>query len=348
MNSIDREDQNPKKLPAGKRRPISITDQSLVRIGALEAGQSLPAIIQPNYGGIDLITWAAKNRGVIEEHLYRDGAVLFRDFGVGSAAEFERLIHTMSGELLEYRERSSPRRRVIGQIYTSTDYPANQAIFPHNENSYAREWPLKIFFYCEVPAGSGGETPLADVRKVLRRIPLEVRERFATKGWMHIRNFGAGLGLDWRTVFQTRDKQEVGRYCRESRIDYECLSHDRLRIRQVRPAITRHPRTGESLWFNHAAFFHISTLDESIRNVLQAEFEEQDLPSNTYYGDGTRIEDEVVEALRDAYKQELVKFPWKKGDVLMVDNMLTAHARAPFMGERRILVGMTEPFRDDE
>lgn len=348
MNTMEREDQKPKKLPAGKRRSINLTDQGLVQISALAAGQPLPMVIQPNYDGVELIAWAVKNRELIEGHLDRDGAVLFRDFGVGSAAEFERLIQTMSGDLLEYRERSSPRRRILGQIYTSTDYPANQPIFPHNENSYAREWPLKIFFFCEIPAESGGETPLADVRKVLQRIPFGIRERFAAKGWMHIRNFGAGLGLDWQAVFQTGDKQEVERYCREAGIDYEWRSHDRLRIRQVRPAITRHPRTGESIWFNHAAFFHISTLDESIRKVLQAEFDEPDLPSNTYYGDGSRIEDEVMKVLRDAYQQELVSFRWMKGDVLMVDNMLAAHARAPFTGERRILVGMTEPFRGDK
>jgi alpha-ketoglutarate-dependent taurine dioxygenase len=348
MNSIDREDETLKKLPAGKRRFISLTDQSLIRVGAPDAGQSLPVVIQPDFEGVELIAWAAKNRELIEGHLRRAGAILFRNFGVGSAAEFERFIHTLSGELLEYRERSSPRQRILGQIYTSTDYPANQTIFPHNENSYARVWPLKIFFFCETPAESGGETPLADVRKVLRRIPSEISERFAAKGWMHVRNFGAGLGLDWQTVFQTRDKQEVERYCREAGIDYEWRSHERLRVRQIRPAITRHPQTGESVWFNHATFFHVSTLDEAIRKTIRAEFEEQDLPNNTYYGDGSVIEDEVMETLRDAYNQELVKFPWKKGDVLMVDNMLAAHARAPFTGERKILVGMAEPFKGSE
>jgi alpha-ketoglutarate-dependent taurine dioxygenase len=348
MDTIDRENQNLRKPPAGRRQPISMTDQGLIRIGSLKPGQSLPLVIQPEFEGVDLIAWAEKKRELIDEHLRRVGAILFRNFGIGSAGEFERFIQTMSGELLEYRERSSPRQRILGRVYSSTDYPANQAIFPHNENSYASVWPLKIFFFCETPPESGGETPLADVRKVLCRIPAEIRERFAAKGWMHVRNFGGGFGLDWQTAFQTSDKQVVERYCREAGIDYEWRGHERLRIRHIRPAITSHPRTGEGVWFNHAAFFHISTLDEAIRRPLQAEFEEPDLPNNAYYGDGSVIEDEVMETLRDAYKQELVAFPWKKGDLLMVDNMLVAHARAPFAGERKILVGMTEPFKGGE
>jgi alpha-ketoglutarate-dependent taurine dioxygenase len=348
MDSKDRENQIPKKPQASRRRTITVTDQNLVRISAPDTNQSLPMVIQPDFEGVDLIAWAAKQRELIQVHLLRAGAVLFRNFGIGSAEEFERFIHTMSGESLEYQERSSPRRRVHGRIYTSTDYPADQAIFPHNENSYASVWPLKIFFFCETPAESGGETPLADIRKALWRIPPEIRERFAAVGWMHVRNFCAGFGLDWQTVFQTRDKQDVERYCREAGIRYEWRSHDRLRIRRIMPAIRRHPQTGESVWFNHAAFFHVTTLDEEIRKTILAEFEEQDFPNNTYYGDGSVIEDEVMEILRGAYKQELIKFSWKKGDLLMVDNMLTAHGRAPFAGQRRILVGMAEPFKDGE
>jgi alpha-ketoglutarate-dependent taurine dioxygenase len=348
MHSKDGENQILKKPLVGRRQPISVTDQSLIRISEPEAGRSLPVVIQPDFEGIDLIAWASKQRELIEEHLRRSGAILFRHFEIGSAEEFERFVGTMSGALLEYRERSSPRQRIFGRIYTSTDYPADQSIFPHNENSYASAWPLKIFFFCETPAESGGETPLADVRKVLRRIPSKIRERFAAEGWMHVRNFGAGLGLDWQTVFQTRDKQEVERYCREAGIIYEWRSSDRLRIRRIMPAITRHPQTGEDVWFNHIAFFHVSTLDEAIRKTIQAEFEEQDLPNNTYYGDGSKIEVEVMEILREAYKQELVEFSWKKGDLLMVDNMLTAHARAPFAGQRKILVAMAEPFKEGE
>ena len=63
-----------------------------------------------------------------------------------------------------------------------------------------------------------------------------------------------------------------------------------------------------------------------IREALLQEFEQQDLPSNTYYGDGSQISDSSVDAIRDAYSKEMIFFDWQKGDVLILDNMLMAHS----------------------
>jgi alpha-ketoglutarate-dependent taurine dioxygenase len=205
---------------------------------------------------------------------------------------------------------------------------------------------LKIFFYCLQPAAEGGETPLVNTRNVYERISPETRERFAAKGCMYVRNFGGGLGLSWEKVFQTADRASVEAYCRRAGIEYEWKDDNRLRTRQVRPAIARHPQTGELTWFNHVAFFHVSTLAPAVRDGLLAEFAPEELPNNTYYGDGTEIEPEVLDELRAAYLAESVAFAWQRGDVLAVDNMLTAHARRPYVGERKVLVGMAEPFSD--
>jgi len=70
---------------------------------------------------------------------------------------------------------------------------------------------------------------------------------------------------------------------------------------------------------------------------------EDELPTNTYYGDGEPIESDVLEELRAAYHAETVSFPWQRGDVMLLDNMLVAHGRAPYSGPRKILVGMSEP-----
>ena len=69
-------------------------------------------------------------------------------------------------------------------------------------------------------------------------------------------------------------------------------------------------------------------------------FREEDLPYNTYYGDGTPIEDSVVAEIREAYRQERLEFPWRAGDILMLDNMLVAHGRNPYSPPRRVLVAM--------
>jgi alpha-ketoglutarate-dependent taurine dioxygenase len=331
------------RLSAFKRKPLSATGERLVNMEALSPGESLPLLVRPSVGGVDLLEWAASHREVLERNLHMHGGILFRDFAVNSVEEFEQFIRVICGELLEYRERSSPRSFVSGNIYTSTDHPADQSIFLHNENSYQQRWPMKLFFYCRQPAERGGETPIADCRKVYRRLDPALRQTFIEKGWMYMRNFGHGFGLDWQTVFQTDDPRKVEEHCRLADIACAWKDEGRLQTRAVRPAVARHPRTGETVWFNHLTFFHVTTLDPVTRDAFQAEFKDEDLPTNTYYGDGTPIESHVLDQLRAAYEAEKVVFTWRKHDILMLDNMLAAHGRNPYVGERRVLVGMGEP-----
>jgi alpha-ketoglutarate-dependent taurine dioxygenase len=268
--------------------------------------------------------------------------VLFRGFRVGGVEGFEALARSVTPELLDYKERSSPRTDVGRNVYSSTDHPADQHIHFHNEQSYTRSWPMKLWFYCERPAEQGGATPLADGRKVLRLLDPKLRERFISRKVMYVRNYGDGLGLPWQTTFQTSDRSRVEEYCRRSGIEFRWKDGGRLRTRQVFDTIVTHPRTGEAVWFEHTAFFHVSSLEPRIRAALTAEFAEEDLPFNTYYGDGSPIEESVLEEVRGAYRRAAVRFPWREGDVLLIDNVLTSHARDPYSGPRRVAVAMAD------
>lgn len=333
-----------KKLGSLKRRAVTSSGQGLVKTEFFP-GKTLPLVIQPLMGGINLADWVTSHKDLVQQMLLDSGAVLFRSFKIRSAAEFENVVRAASNtDLLPYRERSSPRSRVEGNIYTSTDYPSDQSIFLHNENSYQHTWPLKIFFYCARAADEGGETPIADMRRLYQQIPAHIRQRFIEKKWMYARNFNGRFGLPWQTVFQTEDKAKVEEYCRGNGIEVEWKEGDRLKTWAIRPAVVKHPRTGEDLWFNHATFFHVTTLAPSVRDVFMATIKEEDLPTNTYYGDASPIEPETLDELRRIYDEETVLFPWQEGDILMLDNMRVAHGRAPYTGARQILVGMTEPF----
>lgn len=307
----------------------------------------LPLVIEPDAERVDIVAWAARNREFIETEVVRHGGILFRGFDITTPVTFEKLCRAVSTELLEYNERSSPRTQVSPNVYTSTDYPANQPIFLHNENSYQRTFPQKIFFFCLTPAQTGGETPIADCRKVFQRISPKVRERFMEKGWLYVRNLGDGFGLPWQAVFQTESPEVVERECLRKGIKVEWKPDQRLRLSTVLPAVVKHPQSGELSWFNHATFFHITTLDAALREVLLEEFDEEDLPTNTFYGDGSRIEPQVLEELREAYREETVSFPYEAGDVMLLDNMLTAHGRAPYSGPRKILVAMADAVNRD-
>ena len=334
------------QLGVRRRRPMVISTETLVTTSFLRAEQRLPFVIQPAVKGLDLTRWTEQHKEFINTNLLQYGGLLFRNFDITTAASFEQFIRCLCGELLEYRERSSPRTQISGQIYTSTDYPADQSIFLHSENSYQNTWPMKIFFFCEKAAEQGGETPIADCRRIYERIAPDIRNRFIEKGWVYIRNFGDGFGIPWQTALQTTNKADVEKHCLKNGITAEWKGDDRLRLRAVRPAIARHPFTREMVWFNHATFFHVSSLEPSVQEALLAEFKEVDLPTNTCYGDGSTIEPQVLDHLREAYRQETVKFPWQPGDILMLDNMLVAHGRAPYTGTRNIMVGMAEPYSD--
>ena len=332
------------QIRSKRRQGVNLLDAELVKAIPLLPDNSLPLLLQPIVEGINLVTWTASNQELIATNLLKHGGILFRNFQVRDLAEFEKFIQTVSGDLLEYRDRSSPRSLIQGNIYTSTDYPAKQTIFLHSENSYAATWPLKIFFYCVTPAIQGGETPIADTRKLYKRIDSKIRDRFIEKRVMYVRNFGDGFGLPWQTVFQTTNPAEVETFCRHNGIEFEWKEGDRLRTRQIRQAVATHPQTGEQVWFNHAVFFHVSTLEQNIRKSLLAEFQEEDLPHNTYYGDGSPIEKTVLDEIRAVYQQETIIFPWQARDILMLDNMLAAHGRMPFVGQRKVVVGMAEQF----
>jgi len=345
MKYVKSENPGTPLIGALRRKAITVSQRAWIKTECLQS-ESGPVVVRPAVSGVDLVSWTGNHGEWIESTLLRHGAILFRGFDIDAVEVFERFVNVVSTETLEYRERSSPRQQVRGHIYTSTDYPASQSIFFHNENSYQRVWPMKLFFFCLIPAEEGGETPIADSRKILQRLSRATLAGFEEKQCLYVRNFDDALGLPWQTVFQTTDRSEVEQSCRRANISFAWRDGNRLRTYAVRPVTAAHPRTGELVWFNHVAFFHFSTLEQSIREGLLATMSEENLPANTYYGDGSPIEPWVLNEIREAYYDETVSFAWEKGDIVMLDNMLMAHSRAPYRGQRKILVAMAEPFGD--
>lgn len=325
-----------------RRRGVADTSTAMVRWTRLFDEQDVAALCEPAMPGVSLPEWAAAHGDDIDRRLLEHGAILFRGFAVTNAADFNQCIDAVSGGALEYKFRASPRTQIQDglNVYTSTDYPSAESIFPHNEHSYSPIFPLHLFLFCELPALTGGETPIGSTRSVLRQMREDVRHSLASRKIMYMRNYGEGFGLPWQTVFQTTDRSEVEAYCSRVGISVEWKGGDRLRTRQTGPALMRHPRSGEAVWFNHATFFHEMSLPEVVRDQLRSEFAPEDLPQNTFYGDGSPIEPEFITHLQQLYRGVMVKFPWQQGDVLMLDNMLTLHGRSPFTGPRRVMVAM--------
>jgi len=322
-----------------RRKAIALSSETLIKESLLRADVSLPLVLEPAVDALSLIDWTRNNRDFIVQKLRTHGAILCRSFNLDSVAEFEQFLQLLVGDLLPYSYRSTPRSEVNGRIYTSTEYPAHQSIPLHNEMSYTREWPGMLGFFCVEAPTEGGETPVADSRRVFNLIAPAIRETFIKKGVMYVRNYGEALDLSWQNVFQTSDRAEVEAYCRKSDIQFEWKDKDILRTSQVCQAVANHPQTREPVWFNQAHLFHVSSLESEVRDSLLS-MADGEPPRNAYYGDGTEIEESALEQIREIYTKEAVVFSWQKHDILLLDNMLAAHGRRPYRGARKIVVGM--------
>ena len=285
-------------------------------------------------------------QALVSRHLSREGAILFRGFEKVGVPGFNAFARSFGHDLASYEFASTPRNKIDSGVYSSTEYPAHQWIPQHNEQAYTLRWPLKIWFYCDIPAEEDGATPIADSREVYRRLRPELRRKFIDKGLMYVRNYGNGFDLPWEEVFQTEDRKAVEAFCRQQNIDWQWLDDGQLRTRQICQAVAKHPVTGEDLWFNQAHLFHVSGLEEATREALLDIVGEEELPRNVYFGDGSRIDDDLLDEVRDVYRDGLFSFPWREGDILMLDNMLMTHGREPFKGKRRVLVAMAETYPD--
>ncbi|MEV6511188.1 TauD/TfdA family dioxygenase [Streptomyces sp. NPDC051642] len=298
------------------------------------------SVLEANGEGLESFT--RRHAEAIGEAVAGNGAALIRGGRAQGTEDFQRALKWLGFEPLAYTERSTPRSEVGDGVFTSTEYPPREVIPQHCESSYASAWPARLAFFSAVPASSGGATPITDVTAVLDHIPAEVIETVERRGLRYVRNYGSGVGLDWRDAFQTERRDEVDRFCAEGGLEREWLEDDCLRTVRRAPALAAHPRTGRRLWFNHLVLFHQSSLPSGVREDLVAVLGEDGLPNDVLFGDGSPIPDELVAAVRSAFERRQQRFDWALHDLLVIDNMRWSHGREAFTGERRVLVSMTD------
>lgn len=304
-----------------------------------------PLIITPDQPQTVLEDWVSANRDGLERQVTASKAILFRGFR--SKNGFESIADSFFDRRLNYTYRSTPRTDLGQNLYTVTEYPKQLSIPQHCENAYQRDWPMKLLFHCVEPASRGGRTTLAEMTKVTAMIPAAIKDEFERKKVRYVRNYRAGVDLPWEEVFGTSSKGEVERFCVENDLEYQ-WTEGGLKTMQVCQAFASHPITGEKIWFNQAHLFHLSALDPASQKMMLAFFGEGGLPRNSYFGDGSAIGGDVLDQIRAAFDHNKLLFEWRKGDVLLIDNMQVSHGRDPFEGNRRVLVCMAEPYSEAE
>ena len=328
-----------KSLGSIRRKAVDLANFNPVREMQLNDDQLLPLVMEPAADQVDLADWARNNRDSIDQKLHRHGGILFRGFNLSTPQDFERVATGIYREIYsEYGD--LPREGVAGKIYSSTPYPEDKAILYHNESSHLNRWPSRISFFCVIAAKEGGCSPIVDCRKVYQDLDPEVRRMFEEKGLVYVRNFAEGLDVSWQRFFQTENRNLVEEKCRQQGITCEWVGDDHLRVRQRCRAVLRHPATGELSFFNQVQLHHVHSLDPAVRESMLAIFKRKDLPRHVYFGDGSDIKDSVMDHIGEVYDRNAVRFQWREGDMLTLDNMLAAHGRDPFVGPRKIVVAL--------
>jgi alpha-ketoglutarate-dependent taurine dioxygenase len=303
-----------------------------------------PPMLQAEATG-DPPSWAAEHREALRAVVIEHGSVLVRGLGLRDADEVGAVFRRLATSLMTEREAFASRRTYSAGVYSSSMWPQNQLMCMHHELSYTLAFPGLMLFACLRAPTHGGATTVADSPTVLDALPAELIERFEREGWLLTRSYNDEIGASFAEAFGTEDRRAIESYCRANAIEFEWQPDGGLRTRQRRSAVVRHPVTGQRCWFNQIAFLNEWTLAPEVREYLVDVYGADGLPFNTRFGNGDPIGEDVVQLLNQVYGANTVREPWQAGDLMLVDNVRTAHSREPFEGPREVLVAMADAVR---
>lgn len=298
-----------------------------------------------------------ENKDQFHQLLLEHGALLFRGFPVYNATHFSTLIESLGlGQFVNYIGGDSPRDKVQGHVYTSTEAPPSFHIPLHQELSFITKFPKHIYFYCDIEPEKDGETIIGDARLILKSLNADLKNRFVenqltyTSRYYHkskIMDFVNSIQRShksWIEVFETAEKKEVEKKCQQNDFSWQWLHKDWLQIQQTRPAVHTHPLTDDTVWFNQAHLYDFNPRLLGWKKYVGAKLFYYDKSTRLHevtFGNGKQIDRKDLYHIMDTLKKNTIAFPWKKNDVLVLDNVLAMHGRAPFKGRRRILTAMT-------
>ncbi|GKY91024.1 hypothetical protein MPSEU_000075200 [Mayamaea pseudoterrestris] len=342
--------------------------------------KTLPLVITPRWNDSlqFWIDWATNNRPWLNEKLLQYGAILVRGFQVNSAEDMEAAIQAYQPRLNNTYRGTSPRN-LLGSteyIFSAAEVPANYPIAQHIEMSFLPAPPKQLYFGCLKPSkSSGGETALADFRKVYEDVPLELKQKLLTKGLQYTRTHkkqGAYLTYDvsdmlgWPSLFGTDDKLEVEKMCKAENIPFYWQGDTFVSVTHSQ-AFQLHPITREHVWFNHTQVFHWTTFPCELWFAFKRTWEfrlllqcllvgffsvikygllRHKMSLDVSFGDGEAISAWEMSQIRRAIHKNMVFNRWQKGDICMIDNFAVSHGRQPTYDKgRKIAVAWSEPLQ---
>lgn len=329
-----------------------------VSVRPYEAGGGFPLFVEPASDRLrtsiqDAAGWLAQHREQFDRVLADAGAVVLRGFPVDTTDDFQALTEHLPPLEMGYAGGNAPRAAIKGNVMESTRADKSLLIYLHQEMAYNPQYPSKVAFFCNVASETGGETIVADVRKIEQRLPERLRDKVREKGIRYIRNFrspdrSTGNKLlddfhnSWTNAYKTTDKAEVEAVCRARGVNFAWQPDDSITLISDLPGYRNHPVTGQSVWFNqlHTMALKPPVITPELDATMESVYSSSDMtrPFLVQYGDGSPVEPEDLNALYALFDEFTVGFPWQHGDVMFVDNLHAAHGRNPFTGSRDVQV----------
>lgn len=298
------------------------------------------------------VRWLRDNGDTIERLILDAGAVVLRDFPLRSTDDFARMVEHFPSPEFGYSGGAAQRNNLKGKVFETTHAAAHTTLVLHQEMSYLPHYPRQLAFFCQHAADTGGETWIGDMRRAQPLLPQKFLDEVRRRGIMYTRNWRApGTKAEhplieqqhrtWHESFYTTDRAKAEEACRGMGVEHTWEPDGGLTIRFKASGFTRHPVTGEEVWFNQA---HGQTM--SPRNIGQERYDLYQKyyppgrlrPMQTTFADGEPFDDADINAVLDVLQDITVAFPWKAGDMMLVDNIYTAHGRNSYTGKRDVQV----------
>lgn len=329
-----------------------------VEVTPFAAGNGLPLFIQPLRDDLAedpacALSWMEVNRTALKTLILEAGAIVLRGFAVPGTIGFGDVAERFGTLDSDYTGGATPRARVAGKVFEATRAPAAAILGMHQEMAYLPHYPAHLAFFCRMPAASGGETFIADMRRFTALLPARFRNRLEALGVRYTRNFRSPdqscgepdldvFHKSWTEAFSTTDRDAAIAQARGIGLEAEWLDDGSMSASYRAAGLIRHPATGETLSFNQIPTQSMTTRNLGARLALYERFygDRRPWPYVTTYGDGSAIDPADLDALHDAMEPLIVAFPWSAGDVMILDNFLVAHGRNAYAGKRDVQVAL--------
>eukprot|EP00253_Pinus_taeda_P017669 PITA_17669 len=278
-----------------------------------------------------------KEKEWFQKELQETGALLFKGFKcIKSASDFNAFVDAFGWEEKSY-EGSALRNNIVGRVWTANEAPLDQDIFFHHEMALMKEFPSKIFFFCEIAPPEGGQTAIVRSDKVAREMESKFpsfvsklnKEGIVTCTFMPKADEGFFLGKSWPSQFQTHDPQEVERRIEARGCKLVWMANGSANV-IAGPLLATRSFEGyndQKVWFNY---------------IPGAVYRKAASYNRLLCGDGSAIPSAVMEESARVMDNECVEVKWEAGDVLLIDNLAVMHARRPSKPPRRVLVALCE------